>query len=417
MDALALVVWSMALGTIALFALVRLGVAAHPARSRACAIGYHLTVFLLVLVLSGVLQELHPLPARQLHVLQVLAGPLCVGVSNFWIQAGRRAAQRDRLMALGLRASALALPLLAVLAMWQLPHAQELPAAALLSLLGSGLTLWLTVRGWLMGDRLALTMAIGCALTLPAIAGLYALAMHVAPPGWASHLVFALCAATSNFVTGLGLLRRDLRISRARHAGARTGTLDPVTRLANGRSLVRRLVQALRRRRRTGRDGALLAVMVFDVDRITAQVGVAGVNDMWMALAARMQRQLGVVNPVGRYWDHCFVGFVETIPSLPWLRTLGLRVAVSLRHPIEVSSPGGDRVKVHADIGVGVVHLPPGPVEVEDVLHAAQRLAREARQMRSRAAMRDPVSAAVVPVEHAMLAPRRGWLRPAQARG
>jgi hypothetical protein len=146
-------------------------------------------------------------------------------------------------------------------------------------------------------------------------------------------------------------------------------------------------------------------------------VGSAGVNEMWVALAARLQRQLGVVNPVGRYWERCFVGLVETIPSLPWLRTLGLKVAVSLRQPIEVSGHGGDRVSVQVDIGVGVVHLPPGPVEVEDILHAAQRLATEARQMRSRAAMRDPVSAAIVPVEHATLAPRRGWPRPAPVQG
>jgi hypothetical protein len=61
---------------------------------------------------------------------------------------------------------------------------------------------------------------------------------------------------------------------------------------------------------------------------------------------------------------------------------------------------------VQADIGVGVVRLAPGWVELEDVLDDAQRLARAARAMRSRAAMRDPPTAAVVPVEQASL-PRR----------
>ncbi|MCG2591275.1 hypothetical protein LZ009_00595 [Ramlibacter sp. XY19] len=413
MDALALMVWSMALGVIAALAVARLAdLVARPTVSRLRAVAYHLSVFLLVLVLSGVLAHARAPASGLLLALQVLAGPLCVGLSNHWIHGWLRARQRDRLMAVLLRASAFVLPGLGLLALL-LPRPQQLPAAAAISLLGGVLTLWLTVRAWLMGDRMALAMALGCFCTLPAIAGLYALAMHLVPLGTLAQASLALLAAVSNALTGLVLWRRDRLAWQTRSRAGRVPAHDPVTQLASARTLVRRLLAALRRRRRTGRDGALVAVMVFDVERVAAQVGAAGVNEMWIALAARMRRQLGVVNPVGRYWDRCFVGFVETIPSLPWLRTLGLKLAVSLRHPIEVQGLGGDRVKVHADIGVGVVHLPPGPVEIEDVLHAAQRLATEARGMRSRAAMRDPVSAAVVPVEHAALSPRRGWLRPA----
>ena len=114
-----------------------------------------------------------------------------------------------------------------------------------------------------------------------------------------------------------------------------------------------------------------------------------------------------MVNPVGRYWDHCFVAMVEAIPSLPWLRTLALKLSTSLQHPIEVTGFEGTRVQVHADLGVGVVHLRPGIMEVEDVLDEAQRMARAARTMRARAAIRDPSSAAIVPVEQVELAPRR----------
>lgn len=412
MDALALVVWSMALGTIAAVGGARLAdVAARPSLSRLRALSYHSSVFLLVLVLSGVLPQAHPISPARLHALQVLAGPLCVGLSNFWIHGWLRAAQRDRLMALGLRVSALALPLAAVAVLLLLPRAQQLPAAAAISLLGGALTLWLTVRGWRMGDHMALAMALGCLLTLPAIAGLYALAMHLLPARVGTQAALAACVALSNALTGVMLWRRDRHAWQTRQQGARVAALDPVTRLENGRSLVLRLVQALQRRQRTGRDGALLAVMVFDVERIATHVGAAGVNEMWVTLAARIQRQLGVVNPVGRYWDRCFVALVETIPSMPWLRTVGLRVATSLRHPIEVTGLGGVPMRVWADIGVGVVHLPPGPLEAEDVLHAAQALATAARGMRSRAAMLDPATETVVAVECATLSPRRGWAR------
>src|SRR5262245_20493510 len=101
MGTLSLVVWSLALGAIAAVAFGRaLDLAARPVAAQVRVLAYHLSVFLLVLVQSGVLQQLaHPGRLR-LQVLQVLAGPLCVGLSNFWIHGWLAAAQRDRLMAL-----------------------------------------------------------------------------------------------------------------------------------------------------------------------------------------------------------------------------------------------------------------------------------------------------------------------------
>jgi GGDEF domain-containing protein len=415
MNTVDLAVWSMALGAIAAVTVARLGdLAARPSLSRLRAVSYHFSVFLLVLVLSGVLRQLHPLQSARLHVLEVLAGPLCVGVSTFWIHGWLRAAQRDRLMALGLRTAALLLPVAGVLALL-LPARQQLPAAAAVSLLGSCLTLWLTLRGWRMGDRMALAMGLGCLLTLPAIGGLYAMAMHLLPLGSGGQAVLALCAALSNGLTGLVLWRRDRHVWRTRRREDQT--LDPVTRLPNGALLVRNLITSLDRRRRTGRDGAVLAVLVFDVERIASQVGTAGVHDMWVALAKRLQRQLGVVNPVGRYWDRCFVGAVETLPSVAWLRTIALKVATGMRQPVEVGGFGGERMRVYPDIGVGIVHLPEGPAEVEDVLDAAQRLATAGREMRSRAAMLDPATGQLVPVEDAQFGGRKHRARPPAASG
>ncbi|HEY8357445.1 MAG TPA: hypothetical protein VIL30_08270, partial [Ramlibacter sp.] len=314
---------------------------------------------------------------------------------------------RDLTMAAGLGLSALLLPSLGLLALL-LPAEHQLPAAAALTLLGGSLTVWLTLRGWLMGDRMALAMAGGCLLTLPALAGLYAMAMQLAQFGPGTQALLALSAALSNGLTGLVLWRRDRHewhTSRP-HAGA--SVLDPLTRLDSGAEVVRKLLDAQRRRRRTGREGALLAVTVFDVERIALHVGNVGVNEMWLALANRLQRQVGVVNPVGRDWDRCVIVLVETIPSRSALRTLGLRVATSLRQPVEVTGRDGERMLVHADLGVGVVHLPTAGSQVEDILDEAQELAVAARQMRSRAAIFDPSCSAVVPVEQASLGPRRG---------
>jgi GGDEF domain-containing protein len=219
--------------------------------------------------------------------------------------------------------------------------------------------------------------------------------------------VFALCAALCNAFTGFVLWRRDRHEWRTRREQAVPSQFDPVTKLHSGISLVRKLINAQRRRGRTRRDGAVLAILVFDVDRLTAQAGTAGVNELFICLASRIQRQVGVINPVGRYYDRCFVSLVETIQSPAWLRTLGLRVATSLRRPIEVMGVSGQRIELKADVGVGVVHLSRGPAPVEDILHDAQRMAEAARGMRSRAAMLDPASGEVVPVEQANLGPRR----------
>ena len=418
MNALTMMVWSMALGAIAAVAVARAGdLFARPDAMQLRALGYHLSVFLLVLVESGVLQQVARPGAERLRVLQVLAGPVCVGLANFWIHGWLAAGERDRVMAVALRLSAFALPALGLAALALRADAQ-LPAAALLSLAGSGLTCWATVRAWTTGDRLALLMAIGCLLTLPAIAGLYAIAMRLGRWNLPAHAAVALAATLCNALTGHVLWRRARRSWRTRETGS-VPAIDPVTKVHSSAALVQQLVAAQKRRRRTGRDGALVAITVFEPQRIATLFGNHALNEVWMTLATRIQRQIGVVNPVGRYWDRCFVALVETIPDPAWVRTLGLRVAAALRRPVEVTGRDGEPVRVRVDFGVGLVHLGRRDPEVEDVLHDAQRLAEAARQMRSRAALADPASGAAVPVEEAQLGPRRhpraGVRQPADA--
>jgi GGDEF domain-containing protein len=400
MDTLTLMLWCMALGAIGADALARTGdLLARPTPAKVRVVAYHLSVCLLVLVLSGVLRHMADPGAGRLQLLQVLAGPVCVALANFWIHGWLAAGERDRLMAGALRLSTVALPLLAV-AILRLPAEQQLPAAAAVSLAGCALTCWLTFRAWILGDRLALAMAVGCTLSLPAIAGLYALALHAGSWSVPEQAGIALLAILGNALTGRMLWRRERHAWRTRETGS-APAIDPVTRVHSSAALVQRLVESQKRRRSTLREGAMVAVTVFDADRIATQVGAAGLNEVWMTLAARLQRQVGVVNPVGRYWDRCFVALVETIPAPGWLRGLGLRLGMALRRPMEVTGRDGDPVQVQVDVGIGVVHLPAIHPEVEDVLDHAQRLAEAARGMRSRAATADPASGRPVPIEEA----------------
>ena len=411
MTAVEIMIWSLALGAIGAVALGRaVDLAIHPARSGVHSTLFHLAVFGFVATLCGLPDVFDPLSDPELlEASQVMAGPLCVGLAAFWVGGWLNARHRERLMAGSLRLAALATPL-AALACFALPAAQRLPAAGALSLLANSLTLWVIWRAWLMGDRLASAMAFGCLLTLPAIAGVYATAMQWPDltPEWQA--AFALCAALSNGLIGYVLWRRDLHHWQAEHEDA-SSDFDPVTRLHTGITLGQKLVKAQTRRRRMKRDGAVLAVMVFNIDRIRAQAGPRGINDMFIGLAGRIQRQVGVVNPVGRYYDRCFVCLVESIDAPVWLRTLGLRVACSLRRPMEVGSSDGQRLEIHPDIGVGIVHLTPDEAHLDDVLYDAERMAEAARGMPSRTAMLDPASGKVVPVEQAQLTVRRAWTK------
>lgn len=409
MSPVEVVIWSMAtgaIGTVVLFGLAELAVSPRKAAGLQGTL-YHALALLFVFFLSGLPHEVWPgIDERVVRVGQVMIGPLCNTLGNYWVRGWLGAHQRDGLMEAGLRWAGWVSPVAGLLCLL-LPWQQQLPAVAAICLLNATLLFWLTTRGFLLGDRLAAGMAVGSGFALPAIFGLYAVAMQVWELPMAAQALFALCAVVASCCVSVMVWLRSHPHVLARTEPESHLLHDPVTKLHSGIALVHRMIKAQRRRRRTRRDGAVIAIIVFDVDRIASQVGPGGVNEMFIAIGSRIQRQVGVVNPVGRYWDRCFVSLVETIPSPAWLRTLGLRVASSLRRPLEVGGPNGARVELRLDIGVGVVHLTPGSTAVEDVLHDAQRMAEAARAMRSRAATLDVGTGEVVPVEEANLGPRK----------
>jgi GGDEF domain-containing protein len=406
MSALELVVWSLAVGAVGmvlLFNLAELVITRSAASLQSSA--YVVLSLLFIGLLSGLAAVWTDWPTETLRAAQVLIGPLCNALGHHWIRGWLSASQRDGLMERVLRGAAIGSVVAGLLCL-TLPVPQQLPAAAAICLLNTALLFWLSVRAFLLGDRLAVGMAVASALLLPAVAGLYAVALGLGT-SIAVQAGTAACAVLWNAVQGVMVWLRSHPHVLSRGEEVSAQQRDPVTRLYSGIALVQKLIKAQRRRRRTRRDGAVIAVMVFDVDRIAAQVGTSGVHEMFIAIGNRIQRQVGVVNPVGRYWDRCFVSLVETIHSPAWLRTLGLRVAASVRRPLEVRGRDGEQVEIQPDIGVGVVHLAPGNTPVEDILHDAQRIAEGARDMRSRAATLDRLTDEVVPVELANLGPRR----------
>jgi GGDEF domain-containing protein len=176
--------------------------------------------------------------------------------------------------------------------------------------------------------------------------------------------------------------------------------------LFNGVTIVQKIINSQRDRRKTGGHGALMAVMLFESGALLAQLGHSGLDELYSTLAMRVRRHAGVVNPAGRYYDNCFVVLFVKLHSPRMMRTLGLRLAASLRQPVDVTTLSGERLGIRADIGVGIIQISEATTEVDDLLHDAQAAAMASRHMPSRAALLDPLTEEPLSVELAELGPR-----------
>jgi len=412
-----LILWSASVGATALVVLLALADCAY-SRTRASlqTLAYLTGCFLFFALLSGLFgvaaSALWSIAAAPIRTAQIVIGPLCAVMGSWWISQWLSAHKRDRFGNNILRVVTLMSLVGGLLCLFLKPE-WALLASAGLTMVNVSVALWISVRAAQSGDKLAWGLALGCALALPAQIGLYTMALGSTRLPLLMQAGVAFIGLLSMVITARMLW---LRNHHARQISADDSSQrDPITRLYSSVALVRKILAAQERRVRTRRDGALMAVVLFEPERLLKQVGQFGMNDIYIQLARRMQRHTGVVNPAGRYYDRCFVVLIETMQSPRWIRTLGLRVASSLRQPLEVTSLAGERMKITADIAVGMVHLSSRAKDVDQLLHEVQRVAVAARTMRSRAALLEQGTGLAVPVESADL--NRSWrsMRPAKA--
>jgi hypothetical protein len=352
-------------------------------------------------------------PAAQLpeHLAQVLLGPFCAAVGCYGVSRWLYASKRDRVTHVVLMAMTMACMVGGPLCVF-LEASTRVAAAGTLSITSMAAVLWVAVRAGQRGDRLAWGLAGASVLTLTAQIGVYQMALSSQRPPLAWQAAVAVFGLAALLTTGLVLWLRSQQIRRLNHDDS--SRRDPATRLFGSVVMLQKIIASQKNRRLIGGDGALMAVMLFDPEFLVTQVGHSGLADIYTELALRMQRETDVINPAGRYYDRCFLVLFETLHSPDWLRTLGLRVACSLRQPIEAISLNGERVLITADIGVGVIHVSEVKKDVDQLLHEVQRTAVAARDMQSRAAVFDPVSRKAVAAESADLGSRWRTLRSAQ---
>lgn len=401
-----MMIWSAVVGSIGLIVLLAFADALYSrTRSSFNALVNLVGGWLFVALFSGLPGALFsPLAGPPLHVLQVIVGPLCASMASYGTSRWLTAQQRDRTMKTSMRLVSIACLAGAPLCLL-LKYEFQLPASAALTVCSLGVLIWVGARAAQLGDRMAWGLTAGFVITLPLQLGMYWLALGSTHPSIGWQVAIAIAGLASLTVTAVmaWLRNRHAQQFRSENKSRR----DRITQLYSSTVIVQKIIHAQRRLVRTRRDGALMAVMLFDAEQLSSQVGQYGLNEIYIHLARRMQRHTGVVNPAGRYYDRCFVVLMETMHSPKLIRTMGLRVASSLRRPIDVISLNGERIKVTADIGVGIVHMSRASKDVDQVLHEAQKVAEAARHMRSRAALLDPETRHAIPVESAELG--RTW--------
>jgi GGDEF domain-containing protein len=397
MSAAEIMLWSAVTGAVGMVILTGL---VDAAVSRTVAawqlLAYLTTSSLIVILLGGLPEALWPGDRAWLQMAQVLMAPLCAAIGSYGVSQWLYADRRDRTIRITLvvmTVSSLAGGPLCLL----LSPASRLPASAALCITTMALALWLAVRAAQRGDSLAWGLAAGCLLALPAQLGLYYVALARNRPSLDLQAAVAFAALISILLTGMMIWRRSRQV---RHLYQRQASdRDPASGLFNSLAMLQKIITSQCNRRKTGGDGALMAVMLFEPESLLAQIGHSGLNELYRELALRMRRHTGIINPAGRYYDRCFLVLFETMHSPRWLRTLSLGVAASLRQPVELTSLSGERLQVSADIGVGIIHVSEGIKNVDELVHEAQAVAAAARSMPSRAALFDPVTRRAVAAE------------------
>ncbi len=400
-----IMLWSATMGTLAMVVLMGL---VDAALSRALAawqlLGYLTGSALVAILLCGLPANLWPEARAGLQLAEVLLGPLCAAVGSYGVSQWLYADRRDRTIRITLMvmtASSLAGGPLCLL----LEPASRLPASAALCVTTMALALWLAVRAAQRGDSLAWGLASGCLLALPALVGLYSIALDsVSRPALGLQVVIAFAALASMAVTGLMIWRRNRQIRLLYQP--RRSDRDPASGLFSSMTMLQKIIASQLNRRKNGSNGALMAVMLFEPESVLLRIGHSGLNELYTELALRMRRQTGIINPAGRYYDRCFLVLFETMHSPRWLATLSLRTAASLRFPVELTSLSGERLLIRADVGVGIVHVAKGAKNVDELVHEAQAIAAAARHMPLRAALFDPLTRQAVAAESADLGSR-----------
>lgn len=382
MNSVESLIWSAHAGGFAMLILFSIGMASiHRTVSAAQQVLWLTLCGLTVLSLNGLLPALvSDMTPADHRALRVFVGPTCSAVSAAGLRSWLGIQRRHHRIDMALMGTA-GLSVLVGLACLALPDDLQLQTSIEATL--AGLFLLIGLCGWaaMLGDRFALPMTF-------AIAGLFAvmslqgaLALDLLQEtrfhAWAA--VGNLCCMLAISVL---LWLRSQREHETQLGQSASTTHDMATGMYNGKTIIRKILTAQRRLRLRVGEGAVLAVMVINPETLEPQIGRSGIHEVLIRAGARVRREAGLVNPVGRYFDRCFIVLLETVRAPEDVQHMTLTLTHALAQPIVVRGAHGESQSVVLNIGVGSARLT-YQSDIAAVLHRAQEAARSAASARS----------------------------------
>jgi diguanylate cyclase (GGDEF)-like protein len=379
---------------------------------------YFVLLMIWVAGLSGWASRVLPIDPSAALLAAQIAAPLSGLLSVDTLRRFLRVSRHDNTVQWALYAAAACWLVALVAAFWP-SAAQALPAQAYAALLAIAILVWACARSALLGDKLAWFMVVSNGFVAIFVFSLYAYAMSehrnsTLTPGaltTAVAMVLHLVIATD------GLTRRARAIMVTRKALRRNPDIDLLTQIATAGGLVRKLDAVMARARKNRKTCALIYVEVFNIAAIKAEHGAYAEDDVIYALAARVREAASPSDVVGRYGNYGFVIAIGSLRNFDVLRSLGLRLARSVRHPYALSDRSTQQRRVNAEIGIGVVTVNASakgtssisPLEddigeesmqlAQAALHDAELLARAARTFKSNVATHEAPGGPAVPLE------------------
>jgi GGDEF domain-containing protein len=381
-----------------------------------------------VLCASGLLRHFAGLSPKPQMWLTLASGPVAASVSAYGLHNFLRGEMRDTLVGRGMQVVTAFAALLLLGLFWPDP-VQALEWVGL----GVGLVavgaFWLTLRSWLLGDRLALAMTLACTCLAFAVIGLYANALGALQSNRVLQAATAFMSAAYIVIACHTLKRRLSLHLRMKKSLSMSRDKDLLTQLLTGAALIRQVDESVARARRNRKEMAVICVDIKNTSALRQEFGPHGLEQVIYGMAARVRQAAGgAASIVGRYSDSSFVVVLDSLKKSSVLRTLGLRLAVTARRPFVINPMSSSPGEFRSDIGVGVARISPGREMrsrrdsnstqmggsfdsfslAQDALHEAAELAMEARKFNSRAAIVDAYSRKTVALESADFSTRNG---------
>ncbi len=374
-------IWSAQAGAYAMLLLVSVGIAGiHRTTAAYQQLVWLAICFLMNICINGFVKNVSPaLSDTAFQTLRVAAGPFGTAISLLGLRNWLDLRRRHRRMSTSLVAMAIA-SMVAGLACFTMDADRQFATSGWIALatgLGAaGVCMW----AGLLGDRLSWLMAFASVILMAATGIEYGLATQ-SVAGTEGHGLQVISAFTivvgMLMISALIWLRSHNEYESLRRNITST-EYDPTTQLYNGKTLIQKIGHAQARLKLRAEQGMILAVVVTGLDALTAQIGSGGVHELLMRAGARVRKDAGLINPVGRYFDACFVVLIETMNDREDIHRLVNTLQQSFRQPMDIRGLHGETQSVTLQVGIGLARLS-HQSDISSVLQRAENAALASR--------------------------------------